>query len=167
MRLFFALFPPLEVAQQLERWAQEVAGAIRGKPVRADHIHLTLAFLGEADSQRAIDAARRVKGESFDLPIETARCWKHNQIVWAGPECIPAELERLVSALQLELYRSEFIVERRPFAAHVTLVRKAREPAVLPALPRVAWPVSEFLLLQSWLASAGSTYKVGARFPLG
>ena len=166
MRLFFALFPPPEAARQLAQWARQVAGETLGKPVRAAHIHLTLAFLGDADGGRAIEAARQVRGDAFELPIEIARYWKHNRIVWAGPERTPAALERLVKALQLELYRAEFILERRPFAAHVTLVRKARDPESLPALPRVDWQVSELLLMQSRLAAAGSTYKVGARFPL-
>ena len=117
-------------------------------------------------NQRAIDAVRQVRGEAFDLPLEITRFWKHNQIVWAGPERLPAALERLVGALQLELYRAEFILERRTFAAHVTLVRKASAPEALPDLPRVDWPVQELLLMQSELAPTGASYKVSARFPL-
>jgi 2'-5' RNA ligase len=165
-RLFFALWPPAETARALAEWARQAAGEARGKPVRADQIHLTLAFLGDADGARAIDAARRVRGEAFELPIDIARYWKHNQIVWAGPESVPAALAQLVKDLQFELYRAEFILERRPFAAHVTLVRKARESRALPSLPTTSWPVSEMLLMQSQLARAGSTYEISARFPL-
>lgn len=165
-RLFFALFPPAEAARELERWARQVAGETRGKPVRAAQIHLTLVFLGEADAGRAVNAARRVSGGAFELPLDSARYWKHNQIVWAGPARAPAALERLVADLQLELYRAEFILERRPFAAHVTLVRKAREPAALPPLPPISWSVSEMLLMQSQLARAGSAYAVRERFAL-
>ena len=158
MRLFFALWPPRETALALERWAQ----AVEGRRTPAGNIHLTLAFLGEADVQKALAAASRVQAAGFRLPIEEARHWDHNGIVWAGPHRAPAELARLVEALQLELYREAFILERRPFAPHVTLVRKAAPPPALPGLPRVVWPAREFLLV----SSAGGAYRTLERFAL-
>jgi 2'-5' RNA ligase len=65
----------------------------------------------------------------------------------------------------MELYREELILERRPFAAHVTLIRKARA-AELPPLPALDWPVDEFLLVRSLVSSSGSTYEMLERFPL-
>ena len=145
MRLFFALWPPRETALALERWAQ----GLEGRRTPADKIHLTLAFLGEAEAQKAIAAARRVQAAVFRLPLEEARYWDHNRIVWAGPRQIPGELSRLAEMLQLELYKESFILERRPFAAHVTLVRKASVRQPLPALPPVEWPAEEFALVDS------------------
>lgn len=158
MRLFFALWPPRETALALERWAQ----AVEGRRTPADKIHLTLAFLGEADTEKALAAARRVQAPGFRLPLEEARHWGHNGIVWAGPHRAPAELTRLVEALQLELYREAFILERRAFAAHVTLVRKVAAPAALPRLPRVVWPARDFALV----VSAGGAYRTLERFSL-
>jgi type IV pilus assembly protein PilA len=166
MRLFFALWPPAETARTLSEWsraAQRVAG---GKPTAQDKIHLTLAFLGAADAQKAAAAAERVAAEPHVLPIEQARYWRDNQIVWAGPRETPAPLTALVERLTLELYREEFVLERRAFAAHVTLLRKARA-AELPPLPALEWPVREFSLVRSSLSSAGSSYEVLKRFPLG
>jgi 2'-5' RNA ligase len=65
----------------------------------------------------------------------------------------------------MELYREEFILERRPFAAHVTLIRDARR-APLPPVPEVAWPVCEFLLVRSSVSSRGATYEPLERFTL-
>jgi 2'-5' RNA ligase len=162
MRLFFALWPPRETALALERWTQ----ALEGRRTPGDRIHLTLAFLGEADAQKAITAARRVEAAPFRLPLEEARYWGHNKIVWAGPRHIPAEMVRLVEMLQLELYKEGFILERRPFAAHVTLVRKA--PAQpMPVLPPVEWPVTEFRLVSSSLTPGSSAYGTVERFALG
>jgi len=158
MRLFFALWPPRDTALALERWAQ----AVEGRRTAADRIHLTLAFLGEADADKARAAALRVQAGAFRLPLEEARHWSHNGIVWAGPHRAPPELMLLVEALQVELYREAFILERRPFAAHVTLVRKAEAPGPLPALPRVAWPAREFALV----SSAGGAYRTLERFAL-
>ena len=158
MRLFFALWPPRETALALERWAQ----GVEGRRTPADKIHLTLAFLGEADADKALAAARRVQSPGFRLPLEEARHWTHNDIVWAGPHRVPDELTRLVEALQVELYKEAFILERRLFAAHVTLVRKAPPPLSLPALPRVVWPAREFALV----GSAGGVYRTLERFSL-
>ena len=166
MRLFFALWPPPATARALADWAKGVARVAGGKPVAAENIHLTLAFLGDADPEEAIAAAKEVRCGAFDLPIEVSEYWARNQILWAGPQRTPAPLERLVTTLQLELFRAEFILERRPFAAHVTLLRKARTPLALPELPSVQWPATEFVLVKSRNSPAGSSYAIVQRFPL-
>lgn len=165
MRLFFALWPPAETADALAAWAHAAQRLTGGKPTGAARIHLTLVFLGDADPRRAVIAARRAAGAVHDLPIEHARHWRENNIVWAGPRDTPPALKTLFESLSLELYREEFILERRPFAAHVTLIRKARA-ARLPPLPAVKWPVREFLLVRSSLSSKGSTYEPLERFAL-
>lgn len=162
MRLFFAAWPPPATAGALAQWARQ----LEGRPVPAEKIHLTLAFLGAAQPDKAIAAARRVHARPHALPIEIARYWKHNQILWAGPRDTPPELKTLVDALHLELYRAEFILERRPFAAHITLLRKAPTPPSLPSLPALPWPVHEFTLVSSSVSSKGSTYDILERFPL-
>ena len=162
MRLFFAAWPPAESASALEAWAR----GIEGRVTPAAMIHLTLAFLGVAEPDKAIGAARRVRARAHRLPIEIAKYWKHNRIVWAGPRELPPELKTLVEALHLELYRAEYMLERRPYAAHVTLLRSARPPAELPPLPRIDWPVPEFSLVRSAGSHKGATYEVLERFKL-
>jgi len=107
-----------------------------------------------------------VRSARHELPIEEARYWTKNEIVWAGPRELPKPLESLVDALKLELYRDEFILERRPFAAHVTLLRKAPRPATLPPLPQLRWPVEEFLLVRSRTSGKGPSYEPVGRFAL-
>lgn len=165
MRLFFALWPPPGTSRALGRWAGEVQRASGGRATPEANIHLTLAFLGEADPDRAIAAARRVESSSHDLPLEEARYVRANRMVWAGPRQMPPALAALHERLSMQLYREEFILERRPFAAHVTLIRNARS-AALPPLPELEWPVEEFLLIRSSLSSRGSAYEVLERFSL-
>jgi 2'-5' RNA ligase len=165
MRIFFALWPPAAAAGALAQWAREARRGTGGKTIDAPKIHLTLAFLGEADPGKAIRAARKVQSAAHSLPIEEARYWRESRIVWAGPRETPAPLKALFESLSMELFREEFILERRPFAAHVTLIRKARA-ARLPPLPALEWPVNEFLLVRSSLSSAGSTYEPLERFAL-
>ena len=136
---------------------------MQGRAIPAEKIHLTLAFLGGVEPDKASAAARRVRADAFELPIDTAQYWRDNHIVWVGPREMPAGLQALVERLQLALYRAEFILERRPFAAHVTLVRKARAPKALPPLPQLEWPAREFALVNS----VEGIYKDVERFALG
>lgn len=167
MRLFFALWPPRETARALGDWAKQVAALTGGRATAQESIHLTLAFLGDTDPAQASAAAAAAKGRHFELPIDEARYWKHNKIVWAGPAALPEELSSLVEALHGRLAERGFALEERPFAAHVTLVRKApRGGGTLPALPGVRWPAREFVLVRSSPAGSGSRYDVLERFPL-
>jgi RNA 2',3'-cyclic 3'-phosphodiesterase len=160
-RYFFAVWPPAATAAALEGWAK----ALQGRVTPAGKIHLTLAFLGAVAPEKALSAARRVRASAHALPVEKAQYWKHNKIVWAGPREIPSGLKALVESLHFELYRAEYILERRPIAAHITLLRNAAAPAVLPPLPRAEWPVREFVLARSTVSSKGSTYDIVERFP--
>jgi RNA 2',3'-cyclic 3'-phosphodiesterase len=166
VRLFFAAWPPPRTAQALGAWASKVAETSGGKLMRVENIHLTLAFLGEVDPALAIAAATLVRGRKHELPIDAARYWKDNNIVWVGPARMPLELAGTVAELHKALGSAGFALEERPFAAHITLLRKARVPASIPPLPAVRWPVNELLLVQSRTSPKGSTYEPLERFAL-
>lgn len=159
MRLFFALWPPRETAQALAAWASEVKQQTGGRVTATENIHLTLAFLGEADPAQAGAAARQVKARRHELPLDSAKYVKRNEMVWVGPSAMPAALADLVEQLHAALRAQAFALEERPFAAHVTLIRKARSPKALPPLPKVEWPVNEFVLVRSSTSPRGSTYE--------
>jgi 2'-5' RNA ligase len=59
-----------------------------------------------------------------------------------------------------------FRTEQRRFAAHVTLLRKARPPEAMPPLPEVDWPVEECLLARSAPQTQGPRYEILQRYPL-
>ena len=166
MRLFFALWPPRETARALAEWARAVQKDAGGRATAEETIHLTLAFLGNADASKASAAAESVGSSPFELPIDTAKYWKHNKIVWVGPRTIPAALGELVSQLHPSLKSAGFVLEDRPFAAHVTLVRKAGVPTSIPSLPEVRWPVTDFVLVRSVPDSRGARYETLERFPM-
>jgi 2'-5' RNA ligase len=162
--LFFALWPPRDAARALAEWARAVQKQTGGRATAEETIHLTLAFLGPADPAKASAAAESVRPSPFDLPIDTAKYWKHNQIVWVGPQATPPALTALVGQLHPALRAAGFVLEARPFAAHVTLIRKASTPGPLPALPTLAWPVHDFVLVRSTPTGSGSRYEVVQRF---
>ena len=166
MRLFFALWPPRESARALAEWAVAVQRATGGRATAEPTIHLTLAFLGDADPAKASAAARRVRAKAFELPIDTSQYWRHNKIVWVGPQAMPPELADLVAQLHGALRADGFVLESRPFAAHITLVRKANTPQSLPPLPTVQWPASEFSLVRSLPSNTGARYESIDRYAL-
>lgn len=165
MRLFFALWPPPETARALWGWASAVRKQGGGRTTAEETIHLTLAFLGDADPVKATAAARQVRAKSFDLPIDASQYWRHNRIIWVGPQTAPLDLDVLVRQLHQSLRSASFFLEDRPFAAHITLIRKATPPDSLPALPRVAWPVREFVLVRSVPVQGETRFEVIERLP--
>jgi 2'-5' RNA ligase len=166
MRLFFALWPPPESAQALAAWAREVQQHAGGRATAEETIHLTLAFLGEADPAKAIAAAQRVRGTRFDLPVDTAQYWTHNKIVWVGPRTMPPALQALAARLHQALTEEALSLEKRAFAAHITLLRKASPPPSLPGLPPLHWPAFDFALVRSTPLATGSRYEILERFQL-
>jgi len=135
--------------------------------MRPETLHLTLAFLGELDDQRVAEAKRVADGirmAAFDLALDRIGYWKHNRILWAGG--VSPRLTLLAKNLDAGLRAADFRLDSRPFVAHMTLVRDAH-CAESPVLAEpVAWPVSEFLLVESKLSSEGASYETIGRWPL-
>jgi 2'-5' RNA ligase len=162
-RVFFALWPDPAVRSALHRHGQALHRELGGKLTRADSIHLTLVFVGdvpEASVTALHRVADRVRFLPFSMTIDTVRCWRHNDIAWAGPSRMPGALPDLVTQLEGGAAEAGFAFERRPYAAHVTLVRKAKCRAVDIGPVAVEWPVREFVLVRSQLDAAGSRYSV-------
>lgn len=168
-RLFFAIWPPPEIAALLNAWSRTAQVECGGRVTLPANIHLTLAFLGDVSPGRAkrlAECARRAGGKAHTVALEEARYWKHNRVVWAGPRAIPPALASIAEALNRELVAADFPTEAREFNAHVTLIRQARLPRVLPGLPTIAWPVRELVLVRTQLSSTGSSYAMLERFAL-
>lgn len=170
MRLFFALWPQDAEQQALAAWQPPLRQHCGGRAMRPQGLHATLVFLGDVAADRladALQAARAVSGERFELVWDEARHWRHNHIVLAAPGQTPPALLQLVSALEQSLLQQQFAFEHRSYQPHVTLLRNAQCGAgPLPALAPVCWAVSEFALVQSVLDQHGSHYQVLAHFAL-
>lgn len=168
-RLFFAIWPTPGIATLLNAWSRTAQVECGGRVALPANIHLTLAFLGDVSPgrvKRLAECGRRAGGAAHSLALEEARYWKHNRVVWAGPRAIPPALGALAEALNQELIAADFPTEAREFNAHVTLIRQARLPRMLPGLPTIVWPVSEMVLVRTQLSSTGSSYAMLERFAL-
>ena len=171
-RVFFALWPPPEVARQLSAVADAFAKSAGGRATRQETIHLTLAFIGDVPLERLPDlqrAARKVRAEAFDLTLDQFGLWRHNRIFWAGCSVLPPALAELSAALVAELQAAGFNVANagRSFTPHVTLVRKVVGlDAALSRCAPLAWGCGKFVLVRSTLSAGGSSYQTLAEFPL-
>lgn len=161
-RLFLALWPPLELSQELYALAgKRLRG--EGRRVAPENIHLTLAFLGSVDAyfrQCVEQVASAVRAESFELTLEELGCWPRTGILWTGPGQTPQPLSALVQQLQAGLSGCGYQPEKRPYAAHLTLARKVRRWKEMLQIGPYTWDVKQFCLVQSHTRTEGAQYEI-------
>lgn len=134
-----------------------------------ENLHLTLAFIGPASPERIevlLDAASKVQAAPFEMVLDRLGCWPRNRILWAGCSEAPPLEHRLFSALAQELAGAGCMLDSRPHAPHVTLVRDARCDRLNTRDIAVPWRTDAFCLVESSLQPNGARYEVLARWPL-
>ena len=172
VRLFYALWPDAAARDAIAVLARDVERRCGGRAPRPENAHLTLAFVGEVAPDRvealaAIGAAAADAGAPFALKLDRLGGFRDAGIAWLGAERAPAALGALVRRLGDELAANQFRVERRPFAAHVTLARKCRAPPSRERVAAVTWRVDALTLVASQPAAGGSRYHTLAEWTLG
>lgn len=168
-RLFLALWPESETAGRLQAVSAEAFKVCGGRQMRLKTLHLTLVFLGDVPESRIpalLGAMGRIQARPFQLTVDRLGYWKHNRIVWGGCSEQPAALVQLVSDIRRELVVLGLPVGADAFSPHITLLRKARPAGELPPMPPVAWPVCEWVLMESCQSAAGADYRRLAAWPL-
>ena len=168
-RLFFALELPSAVQKQIVQWRATHFPEDAGRPVAADNLHQTLAFLGEvsAEKQRALAAlAGRLRQHGFTLTLDDAGQWLRSRVVWLGTRQPPRGLLQLASMLRAQAARSGCYQSPQPFHPHITLWRDARQAVPIPA-PGCRWtfPVNEFVLYESSFSRGRTRYTALERYP--
>lgn len=168
LRLFFALWPDAALQATLARCARSLAAAAGGRAMRAETLHVTLAFVGDVPvAQRpAIErAAGAATFAPFDLVLDRTGWFGQRKLGWAGTRDVPAALATLVATLRAALGAEGVRFDPQAFVVHVTLVRNARTvPPGAPMTP-VAWPVRDFALVASEASAGGRIYRVLRRWP--
>jgi len=168
LRLFFALWPDDATRDALNRTGKWLHQHWGGRRMRADTLHITLAFLGSTPVEQLdalVACADRVEAEAFALLLDQAGYWRHNRIGWFGTSEPPPQHFALVQALNDALQAAGFPVDARPHVPHVTLLRKTAGGEV-PACSPVRWPVGDFVLVKSSTDADGAHYEVIRRWPL-
>lgn len=168
-RLFFALWPNDGLRQQLIACTQPVVQTIRGRPVPAQNLHITLAFLGNVDArQRACveRMAETLASPAFELRLDSIGHWSRSRVLWFAPANVPKALRQLADALVTGAQACGLSLEARAYRPHLTLMRKVlRAPEKITVEP-VLWQAQSFVLVRSTPQPQGVLYQVLREWPL-
>jgi 2'-5' RNA ligase len=152
-RLFVAIQPPLAIREKL---LAAMGGVLNARWQSDEQLHLTLRFIGEVDRHRAADivaALGMIHHPRFALSLDRIGQFDRRgraDTLWVG-----------------------VAPEQRAYLPHITLARFSRPPGDIAdfaarsgLLATVPFPVENFVLYESHLATEGAAYVPLARFPL-
>ena len=186
-RAFIAVVPPKSIRAELGAPVRQLRNLDTKDDVRwvaPDAIHITLAFLGQLEEDRAaplLDALEQAVAEvgPFELSIGGLGAFGDRrrrggaQVIWAGLEGDVDALgelhERVVGAVRHVGLR----VESRGFEPHFTLgrVRRGRrwglDVADAPTTPSARFRVTEVTLMESRLGRGPAVYVERGKVALG
>jgi 2'-5' RNA ligase len=170
IRAFFALVPDEAVRLQFLALAREVARRSRGRSISGEHVHLTLAFLGDVPTQ-SLESIRDI-GEAMprtgaSLAFDTLGAWRASGVAWVAPSVLPSALGTLHARLYAALTEAGFALENRPFRPHVTLARRCVQPHPRQQSTPIHWPVRKLSLIGSELRADGPVHTTLAEWTLG
>jgi 2'-5' RNA ligase len=175
VRLFIAIPLPAGLAQRASEILPTSLAPLRR--VKAENLHLTLAFLGQTPDERLADvtaAAREAAAlvAPFTLAFDRAGRFPERgrpRVVWLGiAEGAPSVLE-LGAGVYAGLRSRGLRFDDRPFAPHLTLARVVEGASAAQAkmvgaalesveVQRLAFDVSEIAVVQSVLSPKGPRY---------
>ena len=173
-RLFFALWPGDALREAIGEAADnlERGHAPGGRRSRAERYHLTLRFLGEFQPlprsvlDAAYAAADSLRMRAFDLVLDHAGSFPGSRVWWLGAHEIPTELRLLHAALGSALARSGVPIEASVgFIPHLTIQRNVDRAIDPITIPKLRWPVREFVLVDS-VAAGIVPYRIVGRWAL-
>ena len=167
-RLFFAVYPDATTRQTLAEAAQPLIS--EGKPSPAGNLHITLAFIGMADTvyqDCLTEQALQIKTPTpFDTQIDRIGLFRKARILWLGPSQPPSELVELHDNLVTAIQSCGYKAETRPWFPHITVARKYRGNAQGRLKNPIALRADAFSLMES-VSSVGGVRNVELRkFPL-
>jgi RNA 2',3'-cyclic 3'-phosphodiesterase len=170
-RLFVALELPESARSVLAEWRDTPLSRVSGlRPVRVEDLHVTLCFLGTRPAHEIEEIGAACGVVAGEPPVESA----FGEPVWLPrrrPHVLAVSLSDREGVLgRLQAVLSEALVgggwyapESRPFLAHVTVARVARDARIraveLPVLSAEAIQCSRVTLYRSRLSPSGARYE--------
>ena len=174
-RLFFALWPDAPARARLEQATQAVVQTRGGRPVPAEQLHLTLAFLAAVPAARRAEllalapVAVRAAGLAdapLALTLGQLERWSGPQVLCVLPIHPPAALGALARSLTRALGAAGFTPDLKPFRPHVTVARKVVRPSEPVPIAPVRWSFERVALIESRTLERGPVYSVVETCPL-
>ncbi len=169
-RLFFALWPEDSARNVLTELMRSLQPKAPARWIRPENIHMTLAFLGDVETERLeclASIARAINSASFELELDQIEHWRKPQVICLTPSASSPILEKLATDLTARLRDGGFKWEQRPYRAHLTLARKAAHlPAQIQLERPVFWKSTGFVLVESIRDTHLPHYTVAQSWPL-
>lgn len=186
MRLFVALEIPAAVRANLAALIEQLRalpvrdGGKNARWVRAQNLHVTLKFIGEAAPEKLDGIRGALSGVRAERPVELA-CRglgffpneKRPQVFWAGLDA-SENLAKLAEDIDRVLATAGVPREKRAFEPHLTLARfgaprldETLRATIAGAAGREfgSFGASEFHLIESKTKPSGAEYTRVASFP--
>lgn len=166
-RLFFALWPDNNSRQQIAQINQQITFPNMRKLI-PDNLHITLVFLGNVDDAIATAVQQRagdIIAPPISLQFDELDYWVKPKIICLTCQRQPKAVYQLVNALTAMLTEYPVRVEQRPYRAHITLARKAKQRPELNFSP-VVINADSFALVESISTEKGVRYQVRERWLL-
>lgn len=141
MRVFIGIELPQHIREACVAMMRGLESCVQGRWALESNLHLTLAFIGEAEPAQtnAIAAVMHAASQRFSPPrIALAGAGvfekKRGSILYARAACEP-DLSLMHDFLISALRDAGLPVDPGPFAAHITLARKAEVKGDVTNLP--------------------------------
>lgn len=160
-RLFFALWPDARILQRCAD-LMDLLPESGHQRVVLNNLHVTLVFLGHLDEtteHALLKAADKIKRRETQLIFDQLSFWKKPEVLCLTGRSLDAELPLLVEDLTDLAKQLAITVDTRPYQAHITLARKAKE-AVLVEFEPFIWLAKGFCLAESCSLPTGVEYRV-------
>jgi 2'-5' RNA ligase len=169
IRLFCALQLPEDTRAELAAWAH---ARLHGRLVRADDLHVTLAFLGQrpaADVTRILAELRAASGEAAPAELRPLRYRETRSVGMIVLEDVGGAATALANGLHDRLARlGVYRREARPWLPHVTVQRFRTPAGDRPELANMrSIHVVRSALYRSHLGPGGARYDVLETAALG
>lgn len=136
-----------------------------GRPVPADNLHLTLAFLGQQPvGLLPVLRALPLHWADFDCLLQFDRLgyFSRPRIAWAGMQHIPRPLMDLRQKVLAALAEAGVALPGDDsFVPHITLLRDAEPPQQNNIAP-IAWRACGVVLVESIPQAGGSRYRIAS-----
>jgi|LFRM01.1.fsa_nt_gb 2'-5' RNA ligase len=175
MRLFYAI--EFEPAFRKMLWEQATCLRCQvygGRWTCAEHLHLTLVFLGEIPHEQLdsyCEAMRQAAFAEVPFKMEIAGCGffgRKEAVLWLGI-CNPAVICRLAAALRAALRQKDLAHDQKPFQPHITIARQVnlleKEPEWTDK--KLFYTVKQVSLLESIRENGRLVYRTLLRSNLG
>ena len=168
-RLFFALWPGHRTRDAIYKVARALKKQTAGQLVSFENLHLTLAFVGsvtEQQQQCMEHVASQLHIPRFSVELSELGFWPRPKVAWLGAKNMPDGLLKLAHSLNINLQTCGYEPDKRPFQAHITLLRKAKRHPQDTETREIQWSVDRFALVESITHQEGVEYQVIAEWPL-